>query len=135
MTTIEAIIERASDGTYSVYCVKEIFSGTGKTIEEAKQDMQKQMAFYKETALSEGFKYPSFLDEDYTMSYSVDPVSLMKYYVESGVFSLAGMGKVTGIHQKQLWSYLNGTKPRKAQKERIKKGFLTLRKELNSFFA
>ena len=69
------------------------------------------------------------------MSYSVDPVSLMKYYVESGVFSLAGMGKVTGIHQKQLWSYLNGTKPRKAQKERIKKGFLTLRKELNSFFA
>ena len=51
MTTIEAIIERASDGTYSVYCVKEIFSGTGETIEEAKQDMQKQMTFYKETAL------------------------------------------------------------------------------------
>ena len=135
MTTIEAIIEKAEDGTYSVYCVKEIFSGAGSSIEEAKADMMKQMAFYKETAIEEGFKYPPFLDDDFTVSYTVDPVSLMKYYVNSGVFSLAGLGIVTGIHQKQLWSYLNGTKPRKAQRERIKKGFLSLRKELNTFFA
>ena len=135
MTTIEAIIEKTEDGTYSVYCVKEIFSGAGTSIEEAKADMMKQMAFYKETAIEEGFKYPPFLDEDFTITYNVDPVSLMKYYVTNGVFSLAGLGIVTGIHQKQLWSYLNGTKPRKAQRERIKNGFLSLRKELNAFFA
>ena len=39
MKTISAIIERASDGTYSVYCEKEIFSGMGSTIEDAKADM------------------------------------------------------------------------------------------------
>ena len=60
MKTIEAIIERAEDGTFDVYCTKEIFSGVGRTIEEAKHDMQEQMAFYKKTAKEEGFKYPAF---------------------------------------------------------------------------
>lgn len=36
---IEAVIERATDGTLNVYCSKEIFSGAGDTIEEAKADM------------------------------------------------------------------------------------------------
>lgn len=39
MKQISAIIERASDGTYSVYCKNEIFSGMGDTIEEAKADI------------------------------------------------------------------------------------------------
>jgi hypothetical protein len=59
----------------------------------------------------------------------------MKYYVESGLLSLAGIEKVTGINQKQLWSYLNGTRPRKAQAERIEKGFQKLTQDLNAIFA
>ena len=43
MKQISAVIERASDGTYSVYCKNEIFSGMGDTIEEAKADMLQQM--------------------------------------------------------------------------------------------
>ena len=75
MKQIEAIIERASDGTYSVYCKDEIFSGAGDTIEAAKADMAQQMAFYKETAMEEGFKYPEWLDGDYTVSYTFDTLS------------------------------------------------------------
>ena len=135
MNTIEAIIERAEDGTYSVYCTKDIFSGMGKTIEEAKVDMQEQMAFYKKTAIEEGFKYPEFLNQEYEIHYTVDSLSLMRYYVLSGFFSLAGMEKMTGINQKQLWSYLHGTKPRKAQSNRIKAGFEKLRNDLNAFLA
>ena len=135
MKTIEAIIERAEDGTYDVYCAKEIFSGAGKTIEEAKRDMQEQISFYKKTALEEGFKYPAFLDEPFEINYTVDSLSLMKYYVQSGMFSLSGMEKVTGINQKQLWSYLHGTKPRKKQLSRIEAGFLSLRKDLNAMYA
>ena len=77
MKQIEAIIERASDGTYSVYCKDEIFSGMGDTIVAAKADMEQQMAFYKETAIKEGFNYPEFLDGVYTVSYTVDMPSLM----------------------------------------------------------
>lgn len=135
MKTIEAILERAVDGTYTVYCKDEIFSGAGSSIAAAQADMERQMAFYKETALAEGFRYPDFLDGDYTISYKVDMPSLMRYYVEAGIFSLAGIEKITGINQKQLWSYLHGTRPRKAQAERLEKGFRILTQDLATLFA
>lgn len=135
MITIEAIIERASDGTFTVYCQEEIFSGAGETLKEAKEDMARQMEFYKETALQSGFRYPAFLDGPYQVHYTIDVASLLNYYVGKGIFSLAGLEKVTGINQKQLWSYLNGTKPRKAQVERIEKGFRSLQKDLDMIFA
>ncbi len=135
MITIKAIIERASDGTYAVYCKDEFFSGAGITIEEAKKDMMEQMAFYKETAQKEGFRYPSFLDGEFEVSYAVDSLSLLKYYVEAGILSLAGIERISGINQKQLWAYLHGTKPRKAQADRLDSGFRSLREDLNSIYA
>ena len=97
--------------------------------------MMQQIKFYKETAIAEGFKYPAFLDGEYSFSYKIDVVSLMQYYVNSGILSLAGLEKLTGINQKQLWGYINGTKPRKAQEERIESGFRALDKDLNAIFA
>lgn len=134
MTTIDAIIERAKDGTFTVYCKNEIFSGAGATIQSAKEDMLKQMAFYRETALSEGFKYPAFLDGEYEVSYQVDMPRLLKYYIEQGIFTLSGVEKMTGINQKQLWSYLHGTKPRGVQSQRMKNGFRRLKEDLDSVF-
>ncbi|MCR4564822.1 MAG: type II toxin-antitoxin system HicB family antitoxin [Bacteroidales bacterium] len=135
MKTIKAIIERAGDGTYCVYCKDEIFSGCGDTVEAAKADMLEQMKIYKETALQEGFKYPAFLDEEYQVEYDLDTTSLLRYYVEAGFFTLAAMQKLTGINQKQLWAYLNGSKPRKAQSERIERGFRRIEEDLSSIFA
>ena len=105
MEQITAIIERAADGTYSVYCKDEIFSGMGETIEDAKADMARQMAIYKETAVTEGFKYPEFLDGEYIIDYSIDALSLMIYYINAGIFSLAALEKITGINQKQLCGF------------------------------
>ena len=135
MKTIQAIIERAGDGTYTVYCKDEIFSGAGVTLEAAKKDMLQQMAFYKETAIQEGFRYPGFLDGEFEVEYAVDASSLLNYYINAGIFSLAGLQIVTGINQKQLWSYLNGTKPRKAQQDRIVAGFHALSNDLRALFA
>ena len=134
MIKLEAIIERAADGTFDVYCKDEIFSGTGNSIPEAKADMTAQMAFYKNTAISEGFKYPAFLDDEYEIVYSLDAKSLLKYYVDSGFFSLAGLEKMTGISQKQLWTYLHGTKPREIQANRIVSGFRALNNDLSALF-
>lgn len=75
MDKITAIIERTSDGTYAVYCKDQIFSGAGSSIEEAKKDMMAQMAFYKDTALKEGFKYPAFLDGEFEIEYSIAGLS------------------------------------------------------------
>lgn len=75
MDKITAIIERASDGNYAVYCKDQFFTGAGSSIEEAKKDMVVQMAFYKDTALKEGFKYPAFLDGEFEIEYSIAGLS------------------------------------------------------------
>ncbi len=134
MKQIAAIIERASDGTYSVYCKDDIFSGMGSTIEEAKEDMRQQMSKYRAVAIEEGFKYPLFLDEDFEIVYTIDALSLMKYYLGKGWFSLSTLENVTGISQKQLWAYVHGIKPRKAQEDRIRSGLYNFFKDLDSVF-
>ena len=66
MKTIEAKIERSSEnGTYSVYCENELFSGMGDSAEAAMVNLREQMEFFKKTAMEEGFSYPCFLDEAY----------------------------------------------------------------------
>jgi len=131
MKKIEAKIERSADGTYSVYCLQEKFSGMGNTAEEAKKDMIEQMQFFKKTAQEIGFSYPDFLDNEFEVVFKFDPDSLLEYY--AGILSLAGLEKVTGIHQKQLWSYLHRkSKPRKSQIEKIEKGLHALGSELMS---
>ena len=129
MKTIEAVIERAKEGTFSVYCINEMFSGMGDTAEAAKMDMRLQMDFFKKAAIEDNFSYPDFLDGDFEILYKFDTESLLEYY--SGILSLSGLEKITGIHQKQLWNYLHRkSKPRKAQVERIEKGLHTLGSEL-----
>lgn len=131
MKKIEAKIERSADGTYSVYCLQEKFSGMGNTADEAKKDMIEQMQFFKKTAQEIGFSYPDFLDNEFEVVFKFDPDSLLEYY--AGILSLAGLEKVTGIHQKQLWSYLHRkSKPRKSQIEKIEKGLHALGSELMS---
>ena len=131
MQSIEAIIERAKDGTFSVYCISEMFSGMGNSAEAAKADMRQQMDFYKKTAIEDNFSYPDFLNEDFEIVYKFDTESLLEYY--SGILSLSGLEKITGIHQKQLWNYLHRkSKPRKAQVEKIEKGLHALGSELIS---
>jgi len=129
MIRIEAIIERASDGSYSVYCVNESFSGMGATPEAAKSDMFKQMQCFKQAAIAGGFAYPVFLDGEFDVLYKFDVESLLTYY--SGILSLSGLEKVTGIHQKQLWAYLHQkSKPRRPQVEKIEKGLHALGRDL-----
>jgi len=131
MKKIEAIIERAKDGTFSVFCTTEIFTGMGDTAEAAKLDMQKQMDVFKKTAIEDGFSYPDFLNEEFEIVFKFNTESLLEYY--SGILSLSGLEKITGIHQKQLWNYLHGkSKPRKAQIEKIEKGLHSLGSELIS---
>lgn len=132
---IEAIIERAEDGTYDVYCIKEMFSGAGTSVAEAKADMMTQMELFKTTAKEEGLRYPRFLDGEFEISYTYDIKSILVYYVKNGILSLSGLEKITGINQKQLWAYLNGTTPRKAQAERIERGLNNFAKDINAIFA
>ncbi len=129
MKTIEAIIERAKDGGFGVYCTDQPFTGMGDTAQAAKVNMMEAMKFHKKVCIEEGLTYPAFLDEPYEVVYKFDTESLLAYY--SGILSLSGLERITGIHQKQLWSYLHGkSKPRRAQVEKIESGLHRFGNEL-----
>ena len=131
MRKVEAVIERSTDGGCTIYCENEMFSGVGKSPDEAKADMLFQMKFFKETAIEKSFSYPAFLDEEFEVVYKFDTESLLQYY--AGVITPAALERLSGIHQKQLWNYLHGrSKPRKQQIEKIEKALHNLGAELMS---
>lgn len=131
MKKIEATVTRAKDGFFNVYCNGEMFSGGGDSLEAAEVDMIEQMHFYKETAMEDHFDYPTFLDDDFEVVYKFDTASLLEYY--SGILSLSGLERLTGIHQKQLWNYLHHkSAPRRKQIERIEQALHRFGSELQS---
>lgn len=131
MKKIDAIVTRSKDGFFNIHCNDEMFSGGGDTLESAKEDMIEQMNFFKQTAVEDQFNYPSFLDENFEIVYKFDTANFLEYY--SGILSLSGLEKLTGIHQKQLWNYLHRKSiPRKKQVERIEKALHRFGSELQS---
>ena len=131
MKKIQAIIEKNSDGGYSVYCVNESFSGMGDTPEGAKEDMIKSMSFFAETAKQNNFQYPAWLDGQYDIEYKFDAASLLTYY--AGIITPAALSRLTGINPKQIWAYAHGkSKPRPAQLQKIEQGLRKLAAELST---
>jgi hypothetical protein len=61
----------------------------------------------------------------------MDVKSLLEYY--EGIFTKAGLERLTGINQKQLWHYAKGiSRPRRSQAEKIEKALHRLGAELSS---
>jgi len=131
MNKLEATVSRSKDGFFNVHCNEAMFTGGGESLDAAKVDMMEQMRFYKQTALEDQFDYPTFLDDDFEVVYKLDTASFLEYY--SGILSLSGLEKLTGIHQKQLWNYLHRKSiPRKKQVERIEQALHRFGSELQS---
>lgn len=117
-----------SFGAYSENC-DGIFAA-GDTLEECKKDVETSIEQIKRTQPYDS--WPEIIKGPYEIEWRYDVESLLTHF--SRYFTLAGLERITGIHQKQLWSYMHGqTKPRNAQKERIRNSLTTFAKELSSF--
>ncbi len=129
MQKLKVIIERA-ENNYSAYI--EGLDGiavSGKTILEIKDKMRDAIDVYVEACKDFGYEIPMELKSDYEMSFEMDTQTLLVYY--AGVFGKPALEKITGINAKQLWHYAMGkTKPREAQKDKIRKGLHALGEEL-----
>ncbi|WP_085535759.1 type II toxin-antitoxin system HicB family antitoxin [Massilibacteroides vaginae] len=86
--------------------------GAGDTVEETKNSLLEAIKLLKE----EGDK---LFSEPYEIEFTFDTSGFLKYY--SKYISFAGMKEITGINQKQLWSYAAGY--RNPSKETSKKIF------------
>lgn len=101
-------------GAYAENCEK-VFA-EAPTLEACRDDVYEVIRILKEEFPSD--QCPEILRGDYEIVWRYDMESIIRYY--GSIMSLSGMQKVTGIHQKQLWSYMHGmTKPRKPQRDKI----------------
>ena len=105
MRKVDAIIERASDGTYSIYSDADdldyLVTGTGDTVEEAKNVFEGGYEDMRRVYAEEGRPFT-----EVEMTYKYDMASFLAYY--SKVMSMAGLSRLTGINQQQLSHYVTG---------------------------
>ncbi len=129
MKQVQAIIERAADGTYSVFMDADmdyLITGTGKTAEEAircfKDGYEDTKRFYAE----EGLEF-----EQVEFAFKYDMASFLSYF--SKAFSLAGLSRITGINQGQLSHYMTGRRTPSAKTvEKIQNSVHAFAKDLES---
>ena len=114
-------------GAYSVNC--EGIYGAGDTIDEVKADVENAIALIKKNLPED--RWPDEIKGEYELEWHYDTQSLLLHY--GTLMSLAGLERITGVHQKQLWAYMHGrSKPRRPQADRIEAGLHRFGQELSS---
>ena len=132
MTNLDITIRVANDGYYSASCndCPALFGG-GKTPDAAIEELKETLRLVKEDDRETALFYPDWLDDDYTFQVHWDVETMLRHY--SGIITPTALGKMSGIHPKQLWSYMHGkSKPRLAQVVKIEKAIHQLGQQLLS---
>ncbi len=106
MKKVRVFIERGEDGTFGAYMLDEngldwsvIGDGTtiADTIADFREAYEEMKAYYQE-------KGETFEEVEFDFSYDVP--SFLNYY--KGLLTLAGLGRITGINERQLSQYVSG---------------------------
>ena len=120
---VTAVIERAGDGTYSIYMDADdmdyLVTGTGKTVDEARKTFEDGYDDIRRYYEEEGKDF-----EDVEFVFKYDMASFLSYY--SKVLSLAGLSRLTGINQQQLSHYVTGRRNPSKIKPFLQSSFLIL---------
>ena len=108
MMKVSAVIERGTGGEfpYSVFVdcdeLEYGLSGTGRTAAEAMDDF---LAAYREIESIYKTEGRKFTEVKFEFIY--DLPSFLRFYEYA--FTLAGLERITGVNQRQLSHYINGT--------------------------
>ncbi len=129
MEKIKVFIEKSEYG-YSAYMEDNDMDygliGEGKTVKEAVEDFR---TAYDEMAELYAGQGRLFTEADFEFFYDV--ASFLQDFAYA--FSLAGLERITGINQKQLGHYLNGTsKPSRKTVTKIQANLKTFSDTLSS---
>ena len=128
---LPVVIERA-DNNYSAYLPDiDGIVASGRSVDEIKKNMTEAIAAYVEACQELDCDIPEELQGDYQLSFKMDVKSVLDFY--SGIFTKAGLERITGINQKQLWHYASGSRnPRPEQAVKIENALHKLGEELLS---
>ena len=128
MKTLTVIIER-TDNNYSAY-LQEVdgIVATGKSVEEIKKCIIDSINVLIDECNEFGDAIPEALKGEYCLAFKMDVKSLLDFY--SKIFTKAGLERITGINQKQLWHYASGLRnPRPEQTVKLENARLKLGEE------
>lgn len=101
----------------------------GPDIEAVKADTYKAIEGIKRNLPED--RWPEQIKGDFEIEWKFDVPSFLEYY--GGFLSLAGLERMTGIHQKQLSNYLHRRAvPRQKQADRIINGLRKFAREILS---
>lgn len=130
-TKVKVIIEHAGNNFSAYVADVDGIAVTGDSIDEIKTSMKEAIADFIEVNEEFNLETPNEFKGNYELVFELDVCSFLKIY--TGIFTKAGLERLTGINQKQLWHYANGTsKPRPAQRLKIEEGLHRLGNELIS---
>lgn len=128
---VKVIIEHAGNNFSAYVADVDGISVTGCSVDEIKTSMCEAIDDYITVCKELNLDLPEEFNGEYELTFELDVCSLLKIY--EGIFSKAGLEKLTGINQKQLWHYASGkSKPRQAQRLKIEQGLHRLGNELIS---
>ena len=129
---LTAIIE-TSETNFGAY-LKEVDGviGIGDTLADVKKSLLESIdIIIEECEEHEEYELPEEFSGDFVIDFKMDVQSFLRVYY--GIFTKAGLERLTGINQKQLWHYANGkTVPRRAQVQKIENALHQLGNELLS---
>lgn len=130
-TDVKVIIEHAGNNFSAYVSDVDGIAVTGDSVDEIKSSMYEAINDYIQVCTECNLDIPEQFKDEYELFFELDVCSFLKIY--EGIFSKAGLEKLTGINQKQLWHYANGkSKPRQEQRLKIEKGLHRLGNELIS---
>ncbi|MBO5216795.1 MAG: helix-turn-helix transcriptional regulator [Alistipes sp.] len=130
MKTVKAIIERSADGHFSIYMddnsLPYLVTGTGKTVAEARAVFMGGYEDMKRIFTEDGNEF-----EEVTFEFHYDMASFLQFFAYA--LTLAGLERITGVNQRQLSHYINGTsKPSKQTTKKIEEGLHSFANEITA---
>lgn len=131
MKALTVIIER-TENNYSAYLAEvDGVIATGHSVDEIKANIVNAITVLLEDCREYGEEIPEELKGDYSLTFKMDVKSFLDFY--TGIFTKAGLERITGINQKQLWHYASGGRaPRPEQIIKIETALHKLGEELIS---
>lgn len=103
MKRLCVIIERTANN-YSAYI--DGLDGVvaiGSSVKDIKKNILASIDVLKAECKEFGDEIPEEILGEYSLSFKMDVKSMLDFY--SGIFTKAGLERITGINQKQLWHY------------------------------
>lgn len=129
MEKIIMVIEKSKDffDAYSENC--DGIYAAGDNVEAVKADAEEAIRLIKKKLPED--RWPTQIKGEFEFEWKFDVPSFLEYY--GGYLSLAGLERMTGIHQKQLSNYLHHRAvPRRKQADRIINGLHRFAREILS---